>query len=697
VRRVLRELSTITPGTANLAIFFSNESWAAAMATANGPNTNQRAWTRCSLSELESLGSHHLLGQLCDGSARAGYDVDERQIHAWKIELECLAHAYTQFAARVPTANEWPLLFEYSIPRRGRRIDVVALAGSVVIVIEFKVGSASFDRSAVWQAEDYALDLRDFHLATRDRTVIPILVATEHAGPLQRRRGDELDVVCVGSQGLAMALAEIPPTVDQIDPKAWDASAYSPTPNIVEATRHLFASHTVAELSHSYADNLTGTVERLGELVERARTDRRRLVCFVTGVPGAGKTLAGLAAASAIGRDDGDDHRAAYMSGNGPLIQVLREAVARDAKDRLKTIREARRYAGTLVQNVHEFTELYGVHRRDLAPDEHVVVFDEAQRAWHAAKLKKRYPTVDASEPELMLDIMSRQPEWCALIALVGGGQEIHDGEAGLQAWGRALEASDVDWAIAASGEVLSGGPSVAGSGLVPPGSGLGTRVTVEPLCHLSVSVRSPRARRIADWVDAVLACQPERARAALEGLTGFRLAMTRDLEAARGWLRDASRGEMRPGLLASSTAIRLRADGIEMTPEFLSAYPIERWFLDGPDDFRSSHSLEVALSEFKVQGLEIDLAGVCWSGDLIPDDAGAGWIPRRLRGTRWHTVTDQAKQTYALNKYRVLLTRAREGMVIWVPDGDPADPTRDPSELDRVSRLLEDCGVPGL
>jgi hypothetical protein len=658
------------------------------------PSNTRRAWARSTLGAVTPSGYDALLGQLSVGSARDGYDASERQIEAWESQLRCLSKVGQRLADATTQAINWPVLFEYSIPRRGRRIDAVVLAGSAIVVVEFKVGSAQFDRSAVWQAEDYALDLRDFHLASRGRTVIPVLVATEHAGPPKRAMGDELEVCCVGASSLAGVLAEIPPTAERLDPSEWDASPYSPTPGIVQATRHLFESHTVADLSHSYADNLTGTLDRIGELVADARSNRRRLVCFVTGVPGAGKTLAGLAAAAAIGEGGSGAHRAAYMSGNGPLIKVLREAVARDAKERMGTLRQARRHAATLIQNVHEFTRLYGLERPDLAPDEHVVVFDEAQRAWHAEKLKKRYPTMNASEPATMLEVMARQPGWCALIALVGGGQEIHDGEAGLREWGRALEASDVDWDIAASGEVLNGETSVAGSGLLPPGSKLESRVAVERLCHLSVSVRSPRARRIADWVDAVLACDHERARAALDGLAGFRLAMTRDLGEARTWMRDASRGEMRPGLLASSTATRLRAEGIEMSPEFLNAYPIERWFLDGPDDHRSSHSLEVALSEFKVQGLEIDYAGVCWGGDLIPNRTRSSWIARRLTGTSWRTVRDQSKQEYALNKYRVLLTRSREGMVIWVPRGGKTDPTRNPAELDSVADLLARCGI---
>ena len=399
---------------------------------------------------------------------------------------------------QVPSAGDWALLIEYGIPRRQRRIDVVLLADTVVFVLEFKVGATSYSRADLWQAEDYALDLRDFHEGSHGRTIVPVLVATEAASQEPWIAGT-LDVCRVGSTGLADCIAEayrehrtkcsLPP----IQPDAWDQASYRPTPTIVDATQQLFAQHTVADLSHSYADNLDGTVRAIRDACVSARANGERLICFVTGVPGAGKTLAGLAAvhasesvsASALG---------AYLSGNGPLVRVLREAIARDAAERGSTKRDAMHRARLLIQNVHEFVEEYGVTRTDLAPPEQIVVFDEAQRAWHEQKLETRHKGIGTSEPGLMLAAMSRLPNWCAIIALVGGGQEIHSGEAGLAEWGRAIGASEDQWHILASPEVLRGGDSVAFHQLFGADVPANARVTESPEMHLSVSVRSPRA-----------------------------------------------------------------------------------------------------------------------------------------------------------------------------------------------------------
>ena len=357
-------------------------------------------------------------------------------------------------------------------------------------------------------------------------------------------------------------------------------------------------------------------------------------------------------------------------------------------------MKKARRHAATLIQNVHEFTRHYGVQRPDLPPDEHAVIFDEAQRAWHAEKLGKRYEGLDASEPELMLQIMSRAKGWSAIIALVGNGQEIHDGEAGLAEWGRALRRHHPEWRVVASPDALRGAPAFVGDSLLPEGDEASISVRAEPLCHLAVSLRSPRTQCISDWVDAVLDCDTDRAAEAIRDLRGFRLALTRDLGEARRWLLDASRGEMRPGLIASSRALRLRPNGLEVSPAFLDSVSVERWFLDGPDDFRSSHSLEIALTEFKVQGLELDYTGVCWSNDLVLNAAHDGWEARRLHGALWRRIGHGIGHVYAINKYRVLLTRAREGMVIYVPRGNADDPTRDPDQLDGVAEFLTECGV---
>ncbi|MCB1018697.1 MAG: DUF2075 domain-containing protein [Bryobacterales bacterium] len=657
-----------------------------------------RGWLSAKLAQFCAMSPSDALGRLAHSSSGTGFAAtSNRQIDAWTHQLPLLIREMSVLIRLRPEGAEWTLILEYEIPRRQKRIDAVLLAGETIFSIEVKIHSSSFGRADLWQAEDYALDLQDYHLASRGLKVIPILVASEADSLDAPVRGAQLAVHCVGACGLAERVTQLAnANRGRIDPANWDASPYSPTPSIIQATQQLFSSHSVANLSHAYADNLGTTVAAVDRAVQLAKSTGNHTICFVTGVPGAGKTLAGLAAIHASTAVQGDeDIRGAYLSGNGPLVSVLREAVARDAASHSGTLKEARRQTEALIQNVHGFVEEHGVKRRDLAPDEDVVVFDEAQRAWHQQKLAKRHKSVCQSEPALMLDIMSRKPRWSVVVALIGGGQEIHDGEAGLEEWGRALTESGRAWRVVASPEVLRGGQSVASQRLFEqlPGTDSKLEVVEEPSMHLSVSVRSPRARYLAEWVNAVLALQPEEARKAIEKIEGFRLGLTRSLPGARAWLRDAARDEFRPGLVASSGALRLRAYGIEMDPQFLNAYPLAHWFLAPRDDVRSSHALEVAMSEFKVQGLELDLVGLCWGCDLTLS-ASRRWDSRRFNGGKWTNVRDAVKREYLLNKYRVLMTRGREGMVIWVPSGSADDPTRDPDRLDRTAAFLQECGL---
>jgi hypothetical protein len=306
--------------------------------------------------------------------------------------------------------------------------------------------------------------------------------------------------------------------------------------------------------------------------------------------------------------------------------------------------------------------------------------------------IRERKRSIDASEAELMLQIMSRVPDWAVIVALVGNGQEIHKGEAGLEEWGRALNQRSDEWRIVASPEVLPGGGS--SFQLFPEAAGRAA-VRAEPRLHLDVSVRSPRAQRISDWVDLVLQGNTEQARSSLSGVRGFPLVLTRDLDEARSWLHDHARNDRRCGLVASSGARRLRAYGLEMSSPFRHGYPYEEWFLADHEDTRSSSQLEVAASQFECQGLELDWVGVCWGGDLTFDEKRHNWRYRRFIGARWQSIRQVVEQTYLLNRYRVLLTRAREGMVIWVPPGKTSDDTLDPALFDQTARLLLRAGVP--
>ena len=482
-------------------------------------------------------------------------------------------------------------------------------------------------------------------------------------------------------------------TRDALDPQQWESSPYRPSPSIIEAAEELFAGHAVREIAHAHSDNLTLTARALTDAIHRARDRGRRTICFVTGVPGAGKTLAGLNSVHDPSVRSLTGTSSVFLSGNGPLVRIVRAALARQPRAGLTKQERARR-ASAFIQNVHTFIEQYGIDRPNETPCERVVVFDEAQRAWNAEKMRKKYP---ASEPRMLLEIMERCADWCAVTALVGGGQEIHEGEAGLAEWGRALAASPKAWNVVVSPEILAGGASLAGSRLFESAVPEDLNVHRESLLHLAVSQRSYRAQAITEWVNHLLDGEADSARDVASGCREFPIALTRSLATARSWLRERTRGEHRPGLVTSSGNARARAYGIEVSSEFRHGYPFEFWFLAPPSDVRSSFQLEVAATEFECQGLEVDWTCVCWGDDLCRQAGTEEWVYRRFRGNRWIRVRRDINRRYLLNKYRVLLTRAREGTVLWVPPGADDDPTRDRSLMDATAEYLHRAGAHSL
>ena len=602
------------------------------------------------------------------------------QIAAWEQELAILDQLCEELLAREPASAAWTIALEYEIPRRDRRPDVILLAWNVAFVIEFKIGATRFDRSDRWQAEEYAFDLRDFHAESKCWHIAPVLVASavDRAYSGSRGRYEVFPLHCIGPAHLADLVFDIVGVcrggVGGGEAQAWLEAPYRPTPTILEAAEQLYASHSVREISHSYADNLSTTCDAIVSTIRDAQQSKRRLVCFVTGVPGSGKTLAGLSAVhDARLREEGRPS-SVFLSGNLPLVKVLREALARN---RGAPLAESRREVRTFVQNVHSFIREYAVERPSERPHENVIVFDEAQRAWNATKMAKEQG-VAASEAQLVLEIMGRCPEWCVVIALIGTGQEIHDGEAGVGEWITAVESSEARW------EIVAANDAAELSAL--------ERIVVRPSLHLEVSVRSPRAQHIADWVDNVAIGRAAEAACVLQHAGEFPVVLTRDLDVARAWLRDRSRGDRRCGLVASSSSLRHRAYGLELSSSFRRGYRYADWFLGRVDDVRSSFQLEVAASEFECQGLELDWVGLCWGGDLVRSEGA--WHFRRFVGRRWQNIRKKERRRYLLNTYRVLLTRARLGMVIWVPPGSTLDPTLDPVALDATAGYLMDAGV---
>jgi len=660
-----------------------------------------------SVREFLTTDKDHIVGRLVTAIANSGFESQQsRQIRVWAEEVDVLKTQLRLLVCEDPRVGLWHIILEYEIPRRQKRPDVIFLAHDIVMVLEFKFAATSFEASSRWQAEDYALNLRDFHAESASRRIIPILCAADAKLPdamqnfllsdsvanLQTTNSEKLGACLKRCFDAFQRKQEMPIQADE-----WLNSAYRPTLTVIEAAERLYDRQDVREISHSYAENLDKTTDMLMNIIAGSKAQRKHTICFVTGVPGAGKTLTGLNVVHDPAIRSKQGPSGIFLSGNGPLVKIIREAIVQNQMRQGHKRRECKYEVEIFIQNVHTFLSHHH-ENPDAVPHEHVVIFDEAQRAWDRKQMRRKR-SLDISEPAQLLEVMERFSDWAVIIALVGGGQEIYLGEAGLEEWGRALLSSQKKWSVVASPEALSGGASVADHRLFDDQTALNMEVVAEPLFHLSVSVRSHRAQLIAEWVNALLELDTIRTFEKLPDTREFPVVVTRDLEDARRWLRlrTFSDRNLRCGLISTSEDQRLRAYGLEASSNFRSDYPFEKWYLAGPDDIRSSFQLEVAASEFECQGLELDWVGVCWGGDLTPDETGEEWEYRNFRGSKWQRCRQAVEQEYIRNRYRVLLTRARCGMVIWVPPGDESDPTRDPHRFNRVYDLIKAAGVPNL
>jgi len=633
-----------------------------------------------------------LLDQLAGQAMRSFRTNEAQQLRAWDATIRVLRTALMGWDA----ATSWRIVLEFSMRRLGRRVDAILVTPRAVLVLEFKVGQSTVLAGDLRQVEDYALDLHDFHAGSRGHVILPILVAT---GALDLRPttwplllNAVAPVLSTGAAGLSRLLRDVwvrlPEPSRPLDLAGWTRAAYRPVPGIVDAARNLYAQHGVEDIADTQADakNLAVTTNAIRAAIDDARRERRHIIVFVTGIPGAGKTLCGLNVVFGAEREQG----ATFLTGNPTLVHVLREALARDAAcgDRNR-LRAARQRTKTSIQALPAFRD-HHVRSAEI-PAERVVVIDEAQRAWSRAhavrKSADREVRLTDSEPAHLLDIMRAHPDWAVMICLIGQGQEIHDGEGGLAEWGDALMARP-DWQVRS--------PSDAVGSLGDPRQRLPPDLPVQrhASLFLDVAMRSLRNPHAAAWVDLVLAGNAEGARelAGRHGPMPFRL--TRSLADLRTGLRGAALGRRRCGLMASSGGQRLRADGLGAELPHMDAGAVARWFLDRWPDIRASDALEVAATEFSVQGLELDYAGLCWAGDLVRLPAQAAWLVRNLRGSSWQTLRSDQAIANRLNTYRVLLTRARYETQIWVPSGDAADLTRRPDELDAVVEFLVACGL---
>jgi hypothetical protein len=663
------------------------------------------AYAGFTAAEFCDIPNSDVLQALLRSDAVSGFtQVSHDQLRAWRIQLDLL-RPFAEWARRTsPTLAKCGIVLEYRVPRREKRIDVVVLLFSTVVVIEFKCGSRQIAGAAVDQLSDYLLDLSYYHAESLGRRLVPVLCPTELAEPSAIKVGEDTpldDIRCVGGSQLFEALRDIAVAdaaggTEPIGHVAWAESAYRPVPGVIEATVELFAKHEVSDIASALAEGATirATLQAVASIIAQTRRERRKTLCLLTGVPGAGKTLTGLQVVHSQDVAE-SEWRTVFLSGNGPLLKVLKAALAHDYRTRQNCTQvRAKNYANSLLHSVDSY--LAESLKTSRPPSEQVVVFDEAQRAWDAKKMEKmagRQRRMSGeepighgspgpgSEPKQILNVLDRHSGGAVVIALCGNGQEIHDGEAGVSEWVTARDEAYPDWQLYCS-------PVAAGLAAIPNGH---NNTVVDARLHLDVPLRAHRATRHTNWVDDVLAGDADAARRNINQ-EQFPILLTRDLDDTRRWLKANTLGSRRCGLLASSGANRLRPYGIEVSADLRKGVDYAIWFTSPRGDIRSSHALEVAATEFECQGLELDRTGVCWCWDMLLMPRSA--TPRVFQGSKWRATRPGRETEYVTNKYRVLLTRAREGTVIWVPRGDADDPTRSPCEADRVASFLLSCGV---
>jgi hypothetical protein len=630
-----------------------------------------------------------ILGQL---TASNQFSLLPTQRDAWTEQLRILRTALDGLDGTV--------VFEFAIPRMGSRIDVVLIVRHVVFIVEFKVGSDRFDAFAIDQVYDYALDLHYFHEPSHVCNLVPVLIATS-ALPAGEKLALQPRRPCPPMRAAPGELRSLIESVldqlpgEPIDAHQWLDGRYSPTPTIVEAATALYRGHSVQEISRSDAGgrSLAITSDAVTEVIQNSRDGGKKSICFVTGVPGAGKTLVGLNIANQH-TDKTTELYSVFLSGNGPLVDVLREALARDAVAQArdqgvkKSKGEARAGVKQFIQNVHHFRD--ECLRDTKPPIEHVALFDEAQRAWNLQQTvsfmtrKKNQPNFSQSEPAFLVSCLDRHPDWATVVCLVGGGQEINTGEGGIQEWIDALVPCD-GWQIHVSPNLKTAEFS--------PGESLAWlermgRVTYDPRLHLFASMRAFRAEQVSELVRALLEFEVDEARRAYAACADlYPVALTRSVETAKAWVRQNARGSERFGVVVSSAAERLRPLAMHVKAPMDPVH----WFLDGKEDVRSSYYMEDIATEFQIQGLELDWTCVTWDADFRY--SAEGWQHFNFVGSRWNRVNKPDRRRYQKNAYRVLLTRARQGMVILVPEGDPADPTRSPEFYDSTFDYLRRIG----
>jgi hypothetical protein len=634
------------------------------------------------------------------GKISGQYDLNKlsiQQSNAWKSQIIILKETISSFIGKI--------YFEFTIPRMGKRVDNILIIDNCIFVLEFKIGSTDYDKYAKNQAFDYGLDLNNFHEGSHNKIIIPILVAdmAAHVENIYSLSFDNLyETIHANSTNLTEILKSTLlhfKESDAVDAEYWENSIYKPTPTIIEAATALYKKHNVEEISRSDsgAENLSVTSNCISQIIDFSKDNSRKSICFITGVPGAGKTLAGLNIANLRSNYKEEEH-AVFLSGNGPLVDVLKEALIRDKVKIAKELNEkmtrslASSQVKSFIQNIHHFRDNY--IKDENAPIEKVTIFDEAQRAWtkeQASSFMKRNKGIsdfDKSEPEFLIEVMDRHQDWCTIICLIGGGQEINTGEAGLEEWIRPFANKFSDWDIYYSSKIIEDRNYIKDQNALKMLKD--RQATKKDELHLSVSLRSFRSAQLSNFIQEIINNDTDKAKEIYLNFIkkDYPIKITRDLDSARIWLKKVSKGSERTGVVASSGGIRLRPFGLNVKAKIDA--PI--WFLNNEDDIRSSYFLEEVATEFDIQGLELDWTCIAWDGDLFYDNMK--WNYRKFKGTKWQNINSNEITNYLINSYRVLLTRARQGMIIYIPYGNDEDVTRPSFMYDGTFEFFKSLGI---
>lgn len=653
---------------------------------------NLRSYYSATIAEFLQQSDSEILGIIHSNDISAETTI--QQSNTWESEVQILKNQLRSF-------SDGRIIFEYTIPRMGKRVDTVVLYKNIVFLLEFKVGDKEYRQSAYDQVYDYALDLRNFQKESHDKLIVPIMVSTNaprYQNTLTERERIIEPIRC-NAQNLGVSIKYIAQQHNEpeFNYALWENSEYLPTPTIVEAAQALYRGHNVHEITRSDAgaENLTVTTDEINRIIEHSKANGRKSICFVTGVPGAGKTLVGLNIAIQRSNAQQGEH-AVFLSGNFPLVTVLQEALARDKVEQEKqrggkvSKSEALRSTSAFIQIIHKYRDSFVGNNN--VPPERVAIFDEAQRAWTQDMIEKFMATKKGvspfpySEPEFLISTMDRHQDWAVIICLVGGGQEINTGEAGLPEWFDSLRRAFPNWDVYITPQ-LNDNEYRRDRSWSSMLQGLNTFERNK--LHLATSVRSFRTPDLAAFVKAVLDADTDEARHLYQQIKDkYPIVITRDLDKAKAWVKEHCQGTTRYGLMASSGALRLKPEGIFVKNEI----SVANWFLNGKDDVRSSYMLEDVVTEFDIQGLELDYSVVAWDADYRYVDGE--WTYNNFVGNRWNTVTSDERKLYLKNAYRVLLTRARQGMAIFVPEGSDEDQTRKREWYDGIYGYLKDIGI---